>query len=176
MSAKAIREATGKELINKYLEGGDGLGVAKSRFASVTETTEWNQLLAEHSWLATTVSSKHFVRLREQSKEALGVFFFFCEMLRGPLGSFTFSVRDQCCETSFPSPLTSREYIRINIWWWARWNRFAFHSLAGGFWGSVVIITLRWWVVTRYSTTSTFFARGCDKVSLFLQSSRLSKF
>lgn len=54
MSAKAIREATGKELINKYLEGGDALGVAKSRFASVNETTEWNQLLAEHSWLATT--------------------------------------------------------------------------------------------------------------------------
>lgn len=71
MSAKAIREATGKELINKYLEGGDGVGVVKSRFASVTETTEWNQLLAEHPWLATTVSSKHIVGLQEQSCEAL---------------------------------------------------------------------------------------------------------
>lgn len=64
MSAKAIREATGKELINKYLEGGDALGVAKSRFASVTETTEWNQLLSEHPWLATTVSGKHLLGLQ----------------------------------------------------------------------------------------------------------------
>lgn len=56
MSAKAIREATGKELINKYLEGGDALGVAKSRFASVTETTDWAQLLADNPWLETTVS------------------------------------------------------------------------------------------------------------------------
>lgn len=56
MSAKAIREATGKELINKYLEGGNEVGVAKSRFASVNESTEWNQLLAENPWLETTVS------------------------------------------------------------------------------------------------------------------------
>jgi ATP citrate (pro-S)-lyase len=57
MSAKAIREATGKELINKYLEGGSELGVAKSRFASVNESTEWNQLLADNPWLETTVST-----------------------------------------------------------------------------------------------------------------------
>lgn len=56
MSAKAIREATGKELINKYLEGGDEVGVAKSRFASVSETTDWSQLLVDHPWLETTVS------------------------------------------------------------------------------------------------------------------------
>lgn len=56
MSAKAIREATGKELINKYLEGGNEVGVAKSRFASITETTDWSQLLADNPWLETTVS------------------------------------------------------------------------------------------------------------------------
>lgn len=56
MSAKAIREATGKELINKYLEGGIETGVAKSRFASVNESTQWNQLLMDHPWLETTVS------------------------------------------------------------------------------------------------------------------------
>ena len=56
MSAKAIREATGKELINKYLEGGNEVGVAKSRFASVTETTDWSQLVVDHPWLETTVS------------------------------------------------------------------------------------------------------------------------
>jgi ATP citrate (pro-S)-lyase len=54
MSAKAIREATGKELINKYLEGGNEVGVEKSRFASVTETTDWSQLLNDHPWLETT--------------------------------------------------------------------------------------------------------------------------
>lgn len=59
MSAKAIREATGKELINKYLEGGNELGVAKSRFASVTESTDWSQLLADNPWLETTVSALH---------------------------------------------------------------------------------------------------------------------
>lgn len=56
MSAKAIREATGKELINKYLEGGNEVGVVKSRFASVTESTDWSQLVVENPWLETTVS------------------------------------------------------------------------------------------------------------------------
>lgn len=56
MSAKAIREATGKELINKYLEGGNEVGVVKSRFASVTESTNWSQLAVENPWLETTVS------------------------------------------------------------------------------------------------------------------------
>lgn len=56
MSAKAIREATGKELINKYLEGGNETGTQKSRFASVTESTDWSQLVVEHPWLESTVS------------------------------------------------------------------------------------------------------------------------
>lgn len=56
MSAKAIREATGKELINKFLEGGNEIGVSKSRFASVNEQTDYSQLVAAHPWLETTVS------------------------------------------------------------------------------------------------------------------------
>ena len=56
MSAKAIREATGKELINKYLENGSEVGVVKSRFASVDGSTDWSQLLADNPWLETTVS------------------------------------------------------------------------------------------------------------------------
>lgn len=72
MSAKAIREATGKELINKYLEGGSEIGVAKSRFASVNEATEWNQLLIDHPWLETTVSTQNsragFPQLNETLK------------------------------------------------------------------------------------------------------------
>lgn len=59
MSAKAIREATGKELINKYLEGGSDIGVAQSRCASVNEATQWNELLTANPWLETTVS-KHY--------------------------------------------------------------------------------------------------------------------
>lgn len=54
MSAKAIREATGKELINKYLECGNETGTQKSRFASVTESTDWSQLVVENPWLETT--------------------------------------------------------------------------------------------------------------------------
>lgn len=57
MSAKAIREATGKELINKYLEGGNETGTQKSRFASVSESTDWSQLVVEHPWLESTVST-----------------------------------------------------------------------------------------------------------------------
>jgi ATP citrate (pro-S)-lyase len=56
MSAKAIREATGKNLINKFLDGGSEIGVAKARFASVNEETDFGQLLAENPWLETTVS------------------------------------------------------------------------------------------------------------------------
>ncbi|KAG5674557.1 hypothetical protein PVAND_004514 [Polypedilum vanderplanki] len=54
MSAKAIREVTGKELINKYLGGVNETGVQKSRFAAVTENTDWSQLVAENPWLEST--------------------------------------------------------------------------------------------------------------------------
>lgn len=56
MSAKAIREVTGKELINKYLGGANETGVQKSRFAAVTESTDWNALVAANPWLESSVS------------------------------------------------------------------------------------------------------------------------
>ncbi|XP_065090279.1 ATP-citrate synthase isoform X2 [Ochlerotatus camptorhynchus] len=52
MSAKAIREATGKDIINRHLVGEHG--AAKCRFASVDESTQWTQLVADHPWLETT--------------------------------------------------------------------------------------------------------------------------
>lgn len=53
MSAKAIREATGKDILNRFLV--NGAGAAHCRFASVNETTKWDQLLVENPWLQTTV-------------------------------------------------------------------------------------------------------------------------
>lgn len=50
MSAKAIREATGKDLINRHL--GQTTAV-KCRFATVTETTNWNDLVIDQPWLQT---------------------------------------------------------------------------------------------------------------------------
>lgn len=54
MSAKAIREASGKDLLNRLLDGTSG--AAKCRFASVNENTQWSQLLVDNPWLETTVS------------------------------------------------------------------------------------------------------------------------
>ncbi|XP_055687728.1 ATP-citrate synthase isoform X1 [Lutzomyia longipalpis] len=51
MSAKAIREASGKELINKYLAPGSN--AAKCNFVSVDETTDWDNLIACNPWLKT---------------------------------------------------------------------------------------------------------------------------
>lgn len=54
MSAKAIREATGKDILNRLLD--TNAGAATSRFAAVTVDTKWDDLLAANPWLATTVS------------------------------------------------------------------------------------------------------------------------
>jgi ATP citrate (pro-S)-lyase len=54
MSAKAIREASGKDLFNRNLE--DSSGAAKCRFVSVDEKTQWGQLVIDNPWLETTVS------------------------------------------------------------------------------------------------------------------------
>jgi ATP citrate (pro-S)-lyase len=56
MSAKAIREATGKELFNKYLTDCQSTGVRKCKFASVNETTDWSQLAHDNQWLESEVS------------------------------------------------------------------------------------------------------------------------
>ena len=56
MSAKAIREATGKDLLNRLLSSNSG--AAKCRFASVEETTVWADLISNNPWMETSVSSK----------------------------------------------------------------------------------------------------------------------
>lgn len=52
MSAKAIREATGKHLINRHLP--DGTAAAQCRFAAVDATTKWSELIAANPWLETS--------------------------------------------------------------------------------------------------------------------------
>lgn len=52
MSAKAIREATGKDLLNRHLPEGSA---AFCKFASVDENTNWGELEAAHPWLKTQV-------------------------------------------------------------------------------------------------------------------------
>lgn len=54
MSAKAIREATGKDILNRLLDGKSG--AAQCRFASVTPETNWGKLVDENQWLLNTVS------------------------------------------------------------------------------------------------------------------------
>lgn len=49
MAAKAIREATGKDLINRKLPS--GTKVAKCRYAAITEDTNWTDIINEHPWL-----------------------------------------------------------------------------------------------------------------------------
>ena len=51
MSAKAIYEAKGKELLNKYLTD----EAVKNRFAVVTETVNGDTLTADNPWLLTKV-------------------------------------------------------------------------------------------------------------------------
>ena len=53
MSAKAVNEASGKNLLNKVLTG---TAAAKCRFASVNKDTDWNSLLQDNPWLKTEVS------------------------------------------------------------------------------------------------------------------------
>lgn len=49
MSAKAIREATGKDLINRLLN--KDTNAAKCRFASVNPDTKFDDLLDANPWL-----------------------------------------------------------------------------------------------------------------------------
>ena len=53
MSAKAIREVTGKNLLNKCLESGVA---ATAKFASVDASTDWDALLQDNPWLKTEVN------------------------------------------------------------------------------------------------------------------------
>ena len=51
MSAKAVSEASGKNLLNSVLTT-----AAKSRFASINESSNFDAVLRENPWLANTVS------------------------------------------------------------------------------------------------------------------------
>ncbi|CAB3370650.1 Hypothetical predicted protein [Cloeon dipterum] len=51
MSAKAIREATGKDLLNRFLSPSSGAALCK--FAAVDESTKWEALVAANPWLQT---------------------------------------------------------------------------------------------------------------------------
>lgn len=51
MSAKAIREASGKDLINRKFPV--GTKVAKCRFVQITENTNWIDVANEYPWLKT---------------------------------------------------------------------------------------------------------------------------
>ncbi|XP_070166563.1 ATP-citrate synthase [Polyergus mexicanus] len=51
MAAKAIREATGKDLINRKLSS--GIKVAKCRFVPITGDTNWIDIANEYPWLKT---------------------------------------------------------------------------------------------------------------------------
>lgn len=51
MSAKAIYEAAGKELLNKFLEGAS----IKNKCAVIREDVNWPQLIQDHPWLQTEV-------------------------------------------------------------------------------------------------------------------------
>ena len=52
MSAKAIREAAGKNLLQKHLQCDV---TAANRWATVTEDVNWDELTKEHPWLLTEV-------------------------------------------------------------------------------------------------------------------------
>lgn len=57
MSAKAISEAIGKDILNRHLNA-NGAGVQQCRFATVNMKTDWSQLANEQPWLLNTVSFK----------------------------------------------------------------------------------------------------------------------
>ena len=53
MSAKGISEASGKRLLNQFLTT-----AAKCKFASVSESSDFGQVLADHPWLQTEVGAR----------------------------------------------------------------------------------------------------------------------
>ncbi|XP_067632890.1 ATP-citrate synthase isoform X2 [Eurosta solidaginis] len=54
MSAKAISEATGKDILNRFLNVNGSSGAAQCRFATVNTQTDWSQLTAKNPWLLDT--------------------------------------------------------------------------------------------------------------------------
>lgn len=52
MSAKAIREATGKDILNRHLLNHSD--ATPCRFATVTQDTNWAELVEKNPWLETS--------------------------------------------------------------------------------------------------------------------------
>lgn len=59
MSAKAIREASGKDILNRLLDCDSG--AAKCQFAAVNSETNWEHLRTSHPWLETTVRTSQIL-------------------------------------------------------------------------------------------------------------------
>lgn len=53
MSAKAIYEATGKDLLNRFLCSS---AVVKSQFAVIDENSDWQKVVDENPWLLREVN------------------------------------------------------------------------------------------------------------------------
>ncbi len=56
MSTKAIYEATGKKLLNKYLDS----TAIECRCVSIDADTNWNEIVVNNVWLQTEVREKKF--------------------------------------------------------------------------------------------------------------------
>jgi hypothetical protein len=54
MSTKAIYEATGKKLLNKYLSS----TAVECRCVSIDAETDWNEVITNNVWLQTEVEEK----------------------------------------------------------------------------------------------------------------------
>lgn len=79
MSAKAIREATGKDILNRHL--GNVAGAAPCKFAAVTSETNWSELVQQNPWLETTVSNFILFYCLCYSRRVLQIFLKFSSAL-----------------------------------------------------------------------------------------------
>ena len=64
MSAKAIYEGKGKELLNQFLTG----EAMKNKFAIVEENVNWSQLVQDNPWLNTQVGVVSYIYTLERKK------------------------------------------------------------------------------------------------------------
>lgn len=72
MSARAIWEATGKDLINRNLNYSNG--VVKCRFAVYDQSVSWSQLVQQEPWLATEVSEANRIQCKHFQGKMFHVF------------------------------------------------------------------------------------------------------
>jgi len=83
MSAKAIREAAGKNLLNKFLDSGVAV---KSYFATVTADTDWYSLQQEHPWLLSQVCSSYIYTVFARCTQTKSLFMLSVASATGNLG------------------------------------------------------------------------------------------